>query len=126
MIVLFEDGKFLVETASLTRKARNVAARDRASILVDGRAATGRSVMVEAEGTARIVGLPEADEINHRIRAKYVVPDAVAVLDEAWSRFDDLSIEITPVRWRSWTGAALAATTEASLGRPYGDIWKPD
>lgn len=126
VIFLFEDGKFYVETASLTRKARNIAARGRASILIDGRAATGRSVMVEAEGTARMVGLPEANEINHRIRQKYVVPDAVAPLDEAWSRFDDVSIELTPARWRSWTGSILAASTEASLGRPYGEIWRPD
>jgi hypothetical protein len=126
VIFLFEEGKFHVETASLTRKARNVAASGRASILVDGRAATGRSVMVEAEGTARIIGLPDANDVNHRIRDKYVASDALAALDQAWSRFDDVSIEVTPLRWRSWTGSVLAATTEASLGRPYGGIWKPD
>jgi hypothetical protein len=80
--------------------------------------------MVEAEGRARLVALPEAHDVNHRIRAKYVLPDDVADLDEAWGRFDDVSIELTPDRWRSWTGSVLAATTEAALGRSYEGIWK--
>ena len=124
VIFLYEDGVFLVETASLTRKARNIAARKRASILVDGVAASGRSVMVEAEGTARIRERPEADALNHRIRDKYVVPDAVSALDEAWSQFDDVTIELRPARWRSWTGSVLASTTEATLGRSYEGIWR--
>lgn len=126
LIFLFEDGRFLLETASSTRKARNVATRATASILVQGSASTGRSLMVEAEGSARIIAVPSAHETNHRIRAKYVVPDAVAELDAVWGRFDDVTIEITPARWRSWTGTVLAETTAAEMGRPYGEIWQPD
>jgi hypothetical protein len=126
LLFLYESGRFLLETASSTRKARNVAARGTASILVHGTASTGRSLMVEAEGTARLVERPGADAVNHRIRTKYVVPDAMDALDAAWSRFDDVSIEVTPARWRSWTGTVLAETTEASLGRSYEEIWKPD
>ena len=126
LIYLWEDGRFWLETASSTRKARNIAARGSASLLIQGRAATGRSLMVECEGTARLIEVPEAHAINHRIRAKYVLPDAVDDLDAAWGRFDDVSIEITPQQWRSRTGSILAETTEADLGRPYEDIWKPD
>jgi hypothetical protein len=126
LLFLYENGQFFLETASLTRKARNIAARGQASILVHGTAASGRSLMVEAEGTGRVIGLPEAQAINHRIRAKYIVPDAVDAVDEAWVRFDDVAIGIAPVRWRSWTGSVLASTTETALGRSYEGIWKPD
>lgn len=126
LLFLYEDGRFLLETASSTRKARNVGARGSASVLVQGTAATGRSLMVEAEGTARLIASAEAHVANHRIRAKYVVADAVDGLDRVWGGFDDVAIEVTPSRWRSWTGTALAETTEAGLGRPYDAIWRPD
>ena len=51
--------------------------------------------MVEAEGTARLIELPDAHGTNHRIRAKYVVPDAVDAR-RAWGGFDDVAIEVTP------------------------------
>ncbi len=124
LLFLHESGRFLLETASSTRKARNIAARGTASILVQGTASTGRSLMVEAEGTARLIALPEAHDVNHRIRAKYVVPDAIEALDAAWGRFDDVALELTPIRWRSWTGSVLATTTEADLGRSYEGIWR--
>ena len=126
LLFLFEDGVFLLETASSTRKARNVAARGVASLLMQGTASTGRSLMVECEGTARIIPVPEAHGVNHRIRSKYLLPDAVAGVDAAWGEFDDVSIEVVPERWRSWTGDAFAATTEAALGRPYEELWQPD
>jgi hypothetical protein len=124
LLFVYEGGRFLLETASSTRKARNIAARGTASILVHGTAASGRSLMIEAEGRARLIELPEAHEVNHRIHAKYVLPDDVADLDQVWGRFDDVSIELTPDRWRSWTGSVLASTTEAALGRSYEAIWK--
>jgi hypothetical protein len=126
LLFLFEKGRFYLETSSVTRKARNVAARGIGSILVQGRASSGRNLMVEAEGDARLIGLPEAQDVNHRIRAKYLVPDAVDAIDEAWVRFDDVAIEVVGSRLRSWTGEVLAASTVAALGRSYGEIWQPD
>jgi nitroimidazol reductase NimA-like FMN-containing flavoprotein (pyridoxamine 5'-phosphate oxidase superfamily) len=126
VIYLFEDGVFQLETSSVTRKARNVAARGTASIIVSGRAVSGRSLMVEAEGTARIVEAPESVELNRRILAKYVLPDAVDDLNAVWSRFDDVTIELTTARWRSWTNTLLRAEAEAGTRRSYGEIWKPD
>ena len=126
LLFLYEAGRFYLETASTTRKARNVARTGQGSILVQGTSATGRSLMVEAEGTARVIHVPDADNVNHGIRAKYLVADAVEAVDRSWGAFDDVTIELTPVRWRSWTGSALAATTEADLDRPYESIWRPD
>src|SRR5262245_43767799 len=126
LLFLYEEGRFFLETASSTRKARNVAARGAASLLIQGTAATGRSLMVECEGTARIIPDPDAHAVNHRVRSKYLLPDAVAGVDAAWGQFDDVAIEVTPDRWRSWTGDVLAATTASALGRPYEEIWQPD
>jgi len=50
VIFLFADGRLYFETSSVTRKARNAAARPQASMLIQGKASTGRGLMVAAEG----------------------------------------------------------------------------
>jgi hypothetical protein len=125
VIYLFEGGLFHIETSSVTRKARNVAERGSASLLVDGRAAsTGRRLMVSAEGQARLVGPPEAAAISDRVRDKYLVPEVAAQVNAAWRRFDDVAIELRPSRWRSWTNELLKAAIEAEIDRPYGEVWR--
>jgi PPOX class probable F420-dependent enzyme len=126
LLFLYEDGRFLFETSSETRKARNLAARGTASVIVQGRAATGRSLMVEAEGDAQLIHVPEAHAANHRLRSKYVRPDALDAVDDAWGPIDDVTIELTPRRWRSWTGTVLRDATEASTGRAYEALWQDD
>ena len=126
VIFLHEDGRLYVETSSVTRKARNVRDRGRATLLVEGRASTGRSLMVAAEGTARVIGGSEAQEIGHRVRAKYVKPEALDGIDRAYGRFDDVAIEITPARWRSWTNTLLRAEAEKEISGGYGNVWLPD
>lgn len=123
VIFLREDGRLYFETASVTRKARNAAARPQASLLVQGTASTGRSLMVAAEGSARVIEAHEAQAINHRLRAKYIRPGALDAIDRAWGRFDDVAVEITPLRWRSWTGDLLHAETQKELEGSYDDAW---
>ena len=126
VIFLYQDGRLYLETASVTRKARNVAARPQASMLIQGPASTGRSLMVAAEGTARVIEGAEANAINHRLRAKYIRPGALDAIDRAWGRFDDVAIEIKPLHWRSWTGDVLHAETQKELDGSYDDAWLPD
>jgi nitroimidazol reductase NimA-like FMN-containing flavoprotein (pyridoxamine 5'-phosphate oxidase superfamily) len=126
LLSLYEGGRFILETASSTRKARNVAARGAASLLIQGRASSGRSLMVSCEGSARIIPAPEAHEAKHRLRAKYLVEDAVEAVDEAWGSFDDVWIEVTPERWRSWTGDRFAESTVEATGLDYESIWKAE
>ena len=126
VIFLHEGDRVWFETASLTRKARNVAARPSISFLVQGTASTGRSLMVALEGDAEVVTGVEAHAIQHRIRAKYITDDALPALDRAWDAMDDVAIAIVPRRRRSWTGAALATQTEAAMGRSYEEAWIPD
>ena len=126
--VIFDhhDGHVYFETSSVTRKARNAERTGRASVLVQGRAASGRSLMVSMEGDARVIRGAEADEINHRLRAKYIKPDALPDVDRVWGRLDDVVVEITPRKRRSWTGSALHDETQKELSVPYGEIWLPD
>jgi nitroimidazol reductase NimA-like FMN-containing flavoprotein (pyridoxamine 5'-phosphate oxidase superfamily) len=126
VIFLYQDGRLYLETASVTRKARNVAARPQASMLIQGPASTGRSLMVAAEGSARVIEGAKAQAINHRLRAKYIRPGALDAIDRAWGRFDDVAIEIEPLRWRSWTGDVLHAETQKELDGSYDDAWLPD
>ncbi|HEX9634464.1 MAG TPA: pyridoxamine 5'-phosphate oxidase family protein [Candidatus Limnocylindria bacterium] len=126
VIFLHEDGRLYLETSSVTRKARNALRRGHASLLVQGRASSGRTLMVSAEGQARVIDGEQAHEINHRIRAKYVKPEELAGIDRAYGRFDDVAIEITPTRWRSWTNEVLREETQKEIAGDYGDVWLSD
>jgi len=120
MIFLFEDGKMYFETSSTTVKARNIAARPQASFAVDG-----PGFMAMAEGTARLIEGDAANEINTRLRAKYLTAEAAATVGRAWSDIDDVCIEITPLRWRSWSNAKFGQfSMDAADGLPTSDWWK--
>ena len=127
VIFLYEDGRFFCETASVTRKARNVKRRSTASFLLQGEASSGRTIMAENEGTARLIEGEEARSINRRLRAKYITETALDRVDQAWNEFDDVAIEIMPgPRWRSWCGEIFTAqTTRAMKGSPAA-VWRPD
>ncbi len=125
VLFLFESGKIYWETRSSTRKAKNVAANPTISFIVDGAAATGTHLMATASGTTRILTGDTANQINHRLRAKYVIDEALPVVNGLWDDLDDVCIEITPGRWRSWTGKTLGWVTLAAFGdSPPETIWR--
>ena len=125
VIFLHHEGRLYFETSSTTRKARNAARRGHLSMLVQGRAGTGRNLMVAAEGTARMIEGDEAHRINHLLRAKYIKPSALPDIDRAWGALDDVAVELEPRRWRSWTGSVLHEVTSRDLSVPYADVWLP-
>jgi PPOX class probable F420-dependent enzyme len=126
VIFLHDQGRIWFETSSVTRKARNLARDDRASILVQGTATSGRHLMTSIEGTARFLTGDEAAAMKRRLRAKYIKPEALDDLGRAWDRFDDVVVEVSPTRTRSWTGSVLHAETQAALSVDYNDIWIDD
>lgn len=127
VIFLYEKGKIYWETASSTKKARNLAIDPTTSFLVDGTATNGTNLMVSVSGSARLVTGGEADDINHRLRAKYVTPEALPTVDEVWGAFDDIAVEVTPHRWRSWTNTAFTQATMAGFGdNPPDSVWRSD
>src|SRR5262245_49766700 len=128
VLFLHEEGRVFVETSSVTRKARNVEARGTATFLVQGPASTGRNCMVAGEGDARVIRGEEAQAVNRRVRAKYLVPEALDAIERAWSPLDDVALELRPQRWRSWVGTLLHQDAIEQLGpnMSYEQVWKPD
>jgi hypothetical protein len=84
---------------------------------------TGQQLMVSLEGTGRIIDGDEARRINHDLRAKYIQPEALDEIDRAWNSFDDVAVELTADRVRSWTGTIMHAETQQHLSQPYESIW---
>ena len=122
MIFLFEEGKMFFETSSTTVKARNIAARPQASFAVDG-----DGFMAMAQGTARLIHGEEAHSINGRLRAKYLTEAAAVTVGNAWGQIDDVAIEVTPTRWRSWSNAKFGQfSMEAAEGLHPREWWKQE
>src|SRR3984893_4925053 len=107
---LFEDGHLFIATSSKSRKARNIAARARDSLMVDIRK-PGVERGVNASGKAKLISGQESEEINRRIHSRYM--SAAAMTDPhvgpVFGSFDDVTIRITPGSWTAWNMAVLDA-----------------
>jgi Pyridoxamine 5'-phosphate oxidase len=122
VLFLWMDGRLYFETASTTRKARNVAARGTASFAIDG-----KGFMAMAEGHGRIIDGDEAHEINRALRRKYLTEAAVTTVGEAWGTVDDIAVEITPETWRSWSNEPLTQLgVEAAGDLPRSEWWNTE
>ncbi|MEN8041013.1 MAG: pyridoxamine 5'-phosphate oxidase family protein [Actinomycetota bacterium] len=122
VLFLWDDGKLYFETASMTKKARNVAARSTASFAIEG-----KGFMAMAEGVGRIIDGDDAHAMNRRLRQKYLTTAAVDTVGEAWGTVDDVAVEITPLKWRSWSNDALLEISKDSAGDlAPSEWWIPD
>jgi PPOX class probable F420-dependent enzyme len=108
---LWAGGAFLIPTSGESRKARNIAARPDASILVEERAAGLRGV--GATGRAELIRGDEARELNAAIHARYLTPAGIdrADLGTVLAASDDVTIRLVPERWRTW-----------DIGDVFGDL----
>jgi nitroimidazol reductase NimA-like FMN-containing flavoprotein (pyridoxamine 5'-phosphate oxidase superfamily) len=107
---LFENGFLYVATSSKTKKARNVAMRPKASLMVDARKpGKERGITVSCEAT--LISGTRSQEINRRVHSRYM--SAAALGDPAvgpvFAAFDDVTIQIEPSACFSWDMAALDA-----------------
>lgn len=122
VLFLWHDDRFWFETSSTTRKARNLGRDATASIAIDG-----PGFMVLAEGHGRLVQGARAEEVNDRLRRKYLTEAAAGPVGSAWASVDDVAVEITPVRWRSWSNSKLMELSAAHAGElPMQDWWIGD
>lgn len=122
VLFLWESGKLYFETASMTRKARNIAARSTASFAFEG-----KGFMAMAEGVGRIIDGSEAHAINGRLCQKYLTGPAAETVGAAWGTVDDITIEITPTKWRSWSNEVLSELgRDSAAGLPPNEWWIPD
>lgn len=119
---LFEDGSLFVATSSKTRKARNIAARPKASLMIDARR-PGTERGVNAAARAELISGSQSREINRRIHGRYM--SAAAISDPhvgpVFESFDDVTIRLAPVSWTVWDMAVLDAQAFGGrLGRTPG------
>lgn len=104
-----EHTHILVETAAVTRKARNIAARPRASLLVQ----TPEAAWVSGSGPATLVRGAEATRLSDSIRAKYLTDQGQKECGSVLAELDDVTIVLTPTRWLGWDMNALLDTFAA-------------
>jgi len=119
---LFEDGALFIATSSKTRKARNVMARPKASLMVDARK-PGTERGVTAAGRVELISGDHSHEINRRVHSRYL--SAAAMSDPhvgpVFAGFDDVTIRLTPVSWITWDMAVLdAQALGGRLGKTPG------
>jgi PPOX class probable F420-dependent enzyme len=119
---LFEKSSLYIECPSGSRKARNVAARPIASVMIDTRR-PGSESWVSASGPAELIRGEGSRTINSRILKRYLTKEALENprIGPAFSAVDDVTICVTPIQWRSWNakdideqffGGILGATPE--------------
>jgi len=107
---LFEDSCLFVATSSRSRKARNVAARPKASLMVDARN-PGSERGLTAAGKAEVISGGLSRDINQRIHARYLSAAAISDpgIGPVFESFDDVTLRLTPASWIAWDMAVLDA-----------------
>jgi len=105
---MFEDERFYFESFSASRKIKNLQRSESASVIVDARE-PGSERWVSASGTAEILTGDESQAINYKIRQRYLSQDALndARIEPGFAASDDVTIRLTPTRWRSWAAKDL-------------------
>lgn len=102
----FDGGRLYLPTGSTSRKVRNLRARPDATVLIDQRQPACHRWAL-ATGTASILGGAEAAAINARVRHRYVNVAGEQTYGRLIAEYDDVTVVVTPARWRSWTPTAL-------------------
>jgi PPOX class probable F420-dependent enzyme len=107
---LFEDASLFVASSSRSRKARNLLARPKASLMVDLRR-PGSERGVSAAGMTELISGAASREINQRIHRRYLSAAAMADprVGAVFESFDDVTIRLDPASWISWDMAMLDA-----------------
>jgi PPOX class probable F420-dependent enzyme len=107
---LYQDGSFWVATSSRTRKARNVVARGKASLMIDVRK-PGAERGITATGKVQLIPGEESRQTNQRIHGRYLSTAALGdpQVGKVFEAFDDVTIKLTPTSWVGWDMAALDA-----------------
>jgi PPOX class probable F420-dependent enzyme len=119
---LFESDSLFVATSSKTQKAHNVAARPKASLMVDSRK-PGAERGVTAAGKAEVISGDQSQEINRRIHSRYMSAEALSdpYIGPVFASFDDVTIRLTPGSWVTWDMAVLDARAfDGKLGGTPG------
>ena len=99
----FDGSNIFVATASRSRKARNMKANSKATLMIDSRdpqASFGATIA----GTVQILHDTVSQNLNAEIHHKYLSPAAIADprVGPVFAGWDDVTVQITPVSVISW------------------------
>ena len=118
LLYLFLDGWFLAATSSTSRKARNIAARPEVTVTVEDRDATA---WVSATGSAELLHGSVAREINHRLERLWITDEGFDAIGPLVAQAEDVTIAVTPQRWRAWDFRTGFLAPLADAGIPLDD-----
>ena len=107
---LYQDGHFFVATSSRSRKARNLAKRPNATLLVEARK-PGSERGVTATGPVEVISGEKVRELNLQIHRRYMSDTAIAdpQVGGVFAKFDDITLKLRPRVWTWWDMAELDA-----------------
>ena len=99
----FDGANVYVATSSRSRKARNLQATPRVTLMIDSRDPAA-SFGVTISGTARLLSGEESQRKNKEIHTKYLSPAALADarVGPVFAGWDDVTIQVTPESVISW------------------------
>jgi general stress protein 26 len=99
----FDGTHIFVATASRSRKARNLKAYSKVSLMIDSRDPAA-SYGITIAGTAKFLAGDASQKKNHDIHKKYLSPAAIAdpKVGPVFAGWDDVTIQITPDSVISW------------------------
>ena len=89
---LFENDSLFVATSSKSKKARNILASRKASLMIDARK-PGSERGVSASGTAELISGDQSKEMNRRVHSRYMSAAAMADpgIEPVFASFDDVN-----------------------------------
>lgn len=107
---LYQDGYFFVATSSRSRKARNLAERPAATLMVEARK-PGSERGVTATGPVEVISGEKVRELNLRIHRRYMSDAAIAdpQVGGVFAQFDDIALKLRPRVWTWWDMPELDA-----------------
>jgi PPOX class probable F420-dependent enzyme len=99
----FDEGTLFVATSSRSRKARNLQARPKVSLMIDARDPAA-SCGINLAGTAQILTGDTSRKRNDEIHRRYLSPAALAdpKVGPVFAAWDDVTIQITPASVIYW------------------------
>ncbi len=99
----FDGTHIFVATASRSRKAQNLKANPKVSLMMDSRDPSA-SCGITIIGSAKFLTGDESQKKNHEIHKKYLSPAALAdpKVGPVFAGWDDVTIQITPDSVISW------------------------
>lgn len=95
-------------TPMSTRKVKNVLARPTVTALVS----IGGG-WVSCTGEATVIEEPSADQLNQQVRERLFTAAGLVTMGRFLEAHEDVTIEITPNKWLSWTNDGILPWMES-------------